>query len=48
MAFVMCLFCAIGNFLEQSEEISGKLLGDFEELARVAEKREKDGVRVFE
>lgn len=36
------------NFLKQSEEISKKLLGDFEELVRVAQKLEKDGVRIFE
>lgn len=36
------------EFLKRSEEISKKLLKDFEDLVRIAEKLEKEKVRIFE
>ncbi len=36
------------EFLKQSEEISKKLLKDFEEMVRIAEKLENEKVRIFE
>ena len=36
------------DFLKRSEEISKKLLRDFESLVRIAEKLEKENVRIFE
>lgn len=36
------------EFLKHSEEISKKLLKDFEELVRIAEKLEKEKIRIFE
>ncbi len=35
-------------FLKQSEEISKKLLKDFEEMVRIAEKLEQEQIRIFE
>lgn len=36
------------NYLKKSEEISKKLLKDFEELVRIAEKLEEEKIRIFE
>lgn len=36
------------DFLKRSEEISKKLLKDFEEMVRIAEKLEKEQIRIFE
>ena len=36
------------EFLKQSENISKKLLKDFEELVRIAERLDKEKIRIFE